>query len=346
MATSGLYFANDSGQLIPRVVRFRENGEEGAQELHQQLSDLENDATVDEPDSPWDERLELRRALTDAIKTDSKDAIETAFREILSHRFQYHLSTRLEVPYMIAVLEILTENTEPNRELLRGLTRDGVLGPFGNRLADLQRMLLDGREELSRNEFDYLSGKVEALSRLSGADVEDFVKRGRELADPVPVPGPLTSPSLVLQDTWYVEPLDGGIRGIEIDLANLLVLVTQDMHARGLTGTEDSITLGSDTSSIRPLSDIPTKVMSDSWPKELQGIRSLFVVKSSLVLVSGVLVVGISVLAIIMHRREQRLVDLRSEFVATVSHELRTPLASTRLLAETLNRRLSNDSRA
>jgi two-component system, OmpR family, sensor histidine kinase SenX3 len=36
-----------------------------------------------------------------------------------------------------------------------------------------------------------------------------------------------------------------------------------------------------------------------------------------------------------------RYVELKSDFVATVSHELRTPLASIRLLAETLERKLS-----
>ncbi|HEU0013471.1 MAG TPA: HAMP domain-containing sensor histidine kinase [Longimicrobium sp.] len=49
-----------------------------------------------------------------------------------------------------------------------------------------------------------------------------------------------------------------------------------------------------------------------------------------------VLAMGLTVLAVMLIRREAQLAALRSDFVSSVSHELRTPLAQVRLFMETL----------
>ncbi|MBA2565063.1 MAG: HAMP domain-containing histidine kinase [Gemmatimonadetes bacterium] len=48
------------------------------------------------------------------------------------------------------------------------------------------------------------------------------------------------------------------------------------------------------------------------------------------------LTAGLVLAALLQHRREYELAELRSEFVSNVSHELRTPLAQIRMFAETL----------
>ena len=55
-----------------------------------------------------------------------------------------------------------------------------------------------------------------------------------------------------------------------------------------------------------------------------------------LVILAMLLIIGLTVAAAWLLRREQALVAMRSDFVSQVSHELRTPLTQIRLFAETL----------
>jgi signal transduction histidine kinase len=58
-----------------------------------------------------------------------------------------------------------------------------------------------------------------------------------------------------------------------------------------------------------------------------------------------VLAIGLGIAALLLLRREQRLVRLREDFVSGVSHELRTPLTQIRMLSELLQRDgFKNDS--
>jgi signal transduction histidine kinase len=74
----------------------------------------------------------------------------------------------------------------------------------------------------------------------------------------------------------------------------------------------------------------------------LEDLERRYRLKSALVAACAALSLTLVVLAAFAQAQRLRFIALKSDFVAAVSHELRTPLASIRVLAETLERRLSD----
>jgi signal transduction histidine kinase len=197
------------------------------------------------------------------------------------------------------------------------------------------------------------------VSHALGEPAEDFQSRGREAgAGDIFIPEGLTGPTLLGQ-RWYVAPAllnksrnappEPGVAGIAVELEPLLAELAAEMRARGHFGPEGRVLLPSTSDWVLPLDTLRLEVSVPQWRAAEEAIEQRHGLKTLLVATCGALAVAIGVLAVVAQRGRYRYVELKNDFVATVSHELRTPLASIRLMAETLERKLSQappDTRA
>ncbi len=85
-----------------------------------------------------------------------------------------------------------------------------------------------------------------------------------------------------------------------------------------------------------PLSQISASVTLRSSFAGLVGSDSGARARLNVLLVTFLMAAAMLAAALVLWRREQQLIRLRSDFVSGVSHELRTPLAQIRMFAETL----------
>lgn len=285
----------------------------------------------DDDDSPPAERRRFVFELSQALAKKDKAGIEASVRGLLAHRRQYLLAPRDDLSTVMAMVELLQLHTTPARALLDRVLRDG----FGPNEAGLQRHVLSLSGRLSAEELGRVCAVVERQSRRGQVPVDDFAKRCAQVAtprEPVLREAPAT---LVLKDDWVVR---GGreVRGVGVSRDALLAAHEASMRERGLLGPGDGLQLVS----AGPVDAVSVRVESPRWAAAASSRRAALSLKLGLLALSFVLGVGLVALAFIVQRREQALLDTRSELVATVSHELRTPLASLRVMAETLERKV------
>jgi signal transduction histidine kinase len=345
----------DNGeQRLPRLATNSSRSDTPAKGLFERLlarydaGTTAEDAAGAEEDgyaSPLQERLVLFNGLIRALRSGDRSGIERSVRAMLGHRAQFVLATEEDIPIVLASLELLTKHSSPARELMKGLLREGI--PFGGRqpgqargqLSGLQRDLLSNKQRLSAEDFRFLTQRITALSERSGVLWSDFADRAAEGPGPtVAVADELSEATLLDAGRWYVEPKGGGrVRGITVDVSDLLAEITSAMKERGLLEASDRIE--STLQPTQPLSALELAVQSPRWDVLRNKAADRHQLKTALGGATGVLCLGILVLGWMVYRRRHRFVELKSGFVSAVSHELRTPLASIRLMAETLERR-------
>ncbi len=335
---SDLYLRDGSTQRLPRLTA-RPSRDGGA--VEEALRQLASDGPGPEgPDEPWSERLRLGRQLRAALAARDDAQVTRVVREHLRHRVQYQLSTVQDAASTLVALEDLQRMGSPDPTLLHGLLRDGLRGASGSFLPGLQRLLLQDPGALSASELELLAPRVAALCDVAGVRTDDFLARVRER--PAEEPPPALSPDgpTLAQGRWLVERAeDGTVRGGRVSLEALRERLTALLRARGLLTAEEALTLPALSAHV-PLSAVALGLESRRAARARVGIDRRHALKTALLAVSGLLAVAISGLALLLRQRQQRYVELKSDFVATVSHELRTPLASMRVMAETLERRL------
>jgi signal transduction histidine kinase len=117
------------------------------------------------------------------------------------------------------------------------------------------------------------------------------------------------------------------------------------MRERALLEADDEVRQRPAASEVA-VSELMLEIASPRWGAAIEAVHGRYRLKAALEVVIAVLVFGVMGLGGWIYRRRHRFLELKSDFVSAVSHELRTPLASIRLMAETLERRLGNDSRA
>ncbi|MFP6683680.1 MAG: HAMP domain-containing sensor histidine kinase [Polyangiaceae bacterium] len=291
-------------------------------------------------EGPFQERLATLRALEKALTAVDRDSIEDGVRKMLSLRALYVIDVRLELPLALVMVEQLTKHARPDRKLMSLLLRDGYARD-GVRLEGLQRMLLSRRDRFSEHGFSVFGKRIMELSEPAGVAVVDFRDRFAERFSQLELPKKLDEPSLVRegQGLWFLTPERGRrIVGVRVELFTLVAEIERLMMDRKLIEAGDGLhfEIGS---GVTTLSSVVAAANSSRWATLTQAAESRYRLKSLLEFIVALLSFGVVALSVIVYRRRNRFLELKSEFVSAVSHELRTPLASIRLMAETLERR-------
>ncbi len=351
-------------QRLPRLVTPRPGVATPGDELFNALRQgraAELRAAV-ESDSPWAERLVLYERFAGAVDRQQGGEVADAFRAILSHRVRYRIARTLDLPYMLALLDLFASESRPDPALLRGLLHEGLSDGRGGRVRDLSRLVLESRDRFTATDFEILSGRLVRLAEGSGAPYEAFLARARETEGPVLALGdlglsPLALSALVLNGSWYVAPVDGdgvssSLQGIAVEFDTLLARIGGEMEELGLLSAGDEVLAGERVPTKSVATSLPAshvaidalrlQVVSPTWGKALDDIEERYRLKTGLVALSALFALAIVTLALVLQHRRHQLLELKADFVATVSHELRTPLASVRLMSETLERRVGH----
>jgi two-component system sensor histidine kinase SenX3 len=328
-------------QLLPRRFEAGSRNETSAEEIFQAFAEGHRPSGVVLGDSPRAERLTLQRSFDDALRGGSPQDVEKHFRAVLAHRLRFQLAPDFDLPATLGLLERFARASSPAPELVRALLRDGLADRQGRELEGLAPLLLTHRGQLTSSDFHFLAERLSDLAQRFEVPSEDFLDRCREpSAERVPLPLPGSEPALTGGGRWLVLR-DGATRlvGISIRLDELLAEVGQEMRGRTLIEDGDKIVVAASLPESLPLSELTLEVVSERLPRQLADVERRYRLKTGLVVLCAVLAAIMAVMAVALQVRRHRLLELRSEFVATVSHELRTPLASVRLMAETVAHR-------
>jgi two-component system, OmpR family, sensor histidine kinase SenX3 len=332
-------------QLLPRTAAPRASDESPSRDLHAAL--LADPRTVKaEPGSPWAERLTQLHGLHRALERGDEKGVESAVRTILRDRARYRIAAPLDIPCVIALLDLLSQRSHPNPELLARVLRDGFdAAPLP--VPGVQRALLAAAERFTRADFAFLAERIVALSEGASVRHDDFLERARAGPGPRVPSDPAQRGPYVAGDAWYIEPQNSGRAvGVRIALDEQIGAVETRMRERRLLSAEDRLEVARTPTSALPLASVGARIESARWSAALERADSRYALKTALALVCGLLSIALIAAALLAHERRLRLLAQRTEFVAAVSHELRTPLASIRLQAETLARRLAGRSEA
>ncbi|MBI4952754.1 MAG: HAMP domain-containing histidine kinase [Myxococcales bacterium] len=343
-----LYVRDLDGQLLPRTWRVPPDDATPARALHESL--LGRRLVPAEPDSPWSERLELYYRTVGALLARDRGAVERAVREVLAHRARFVLPVRQDAPFVLALLAELERHAEPAPSLVALLLRDGLTAGTTLALEGLERALLRRRDRLSAPDFAFLAEKLVEIARRNGVPCDDFAARAAEGPAPLlPLPATLAETTLLERARWIATPTaEGGVRGVRVDVTALLSEIASHMRTLGLVGSDATVGFRHGPRAVdeeppegpTALRELAVGVDAPSFGLALVAAEERFDLKTALVVTVGILAFGVVGLTLLLQRRRQRFLALKSEFVASVSHELRTPLASIQLMAETLERRL------
>jgi signal transduction histidine kinase len=261
---------------------------------------------------------------------------------LLRHRAEHPLRASEEIPLTLLTAERLHRGAA-SMALVRGLVSGGLPDEFGGTAsgAGLQRDLLRECQRFTQPDFDFLYERILRLSQALGVPTRDFEERVQELgAGALVIPVTFNEPALV-GERWYMEADKEIVRGVAVQMDELLKSITHEMREKKLFDAQDEVRLGA-TRAVQPMSTVQLEMVMPRWAATEKDISERYGLKTLLVASCGALAVAIVVLAGLAQHRKYRFLELKSDFVATVSHELRTPLASIRLLAETLERKARN----
>ncbi|MFT3712774.1 MAG: ATP-binding protein [Archangium sp.] len=139
---------------------------------------------------------------------------------------------------------------------------------------------------------------------------------------------------------WLAVKRGTDVRGSQLDLGSTTARVKELLHRRAVLEEKDD----AQVVDAQPLPSLA--VLSPRLDEAETALISAFWLKTSLLIITALLGLAVVFLMRLAEARERQSLALQREFIATVSHELRTPLAGIRVLAETLERKLSADSAA
>jgi len=339
-----LFLSENGRQVLPRQIVYRTESVE-VMEFYDYIYHIDPLDLMSEQLSSWQERLTLLSNLKLAIDVEDAASIRWSFRDLREHRARIDVGPNRDIPYMLAVLDYFVENSNPNKSLIQGVLRGGTIVAQEKKSPGLQRLLLLNRHHFSKEDFLFLRDKIVALSRTIQIEHQDFIAASNLPQHDVKIAvAELSTPAFTENAHWYIEPRDKArLLGIAIDIAAAMNTIKQEMLLLGLLEPADSLTHPDIEPAVHLLASIPLTVASPRWQSTIQSIDDNYVLKSTLLLVCAVLVMTIMFLAAFIHYRKQKYLKLKSDFISAVSHELRTPLAAVRLLAETLERRLTKN---
>ncbi|MBI4815020.1 MAG: HAMP domain-containing histidine kinase [Deltaproteobacteria bacterium] len=322
--SEGLLLVSSEGELLlPRPVRFRAET---------------TPPPLDEPESPWMRRKELLASLDVALNRRDRAEIESLVREIVAHRSVFVVSPERDLAATLSMLETLRAKSDPAPALFRVVLRDGLPD---RGLPGSMRQLLLARERFSEADFRAVADRILSLGRFAGLVTEDFARESsRRSTPPVELPDKVEEPMLI-DGRLGVQPTSEGLAGVELEISAILFEISKSLSATG----PDAVDVTLAPAGRHLLAELPIAAHSKRWDRAASTAEERFLVKVGLLAVCFGLAIAVIAVVATLVSRERRLLELKSQFVATVSHELRTPLASIRLLAESLERRASDLSK-
>lgn len=343
----GYLFFDKGQQILPRVAVYLPESDLTIQELYEQIYNADPIDLIVDNLSIWSQQRSHYSNIKLAIEHNDMEEIRTSFRSIRDLRARHPMDVRLEIPFMLAVIDFLVNNSSPSKPLVKGALRGGTIVDQENGRYGLQRSLLMNRNRFTLPEYNFLRDKIFYLSRFAEAKYDDFLTRSKDTLNPLGIPvDNISAPSLLFNGSWYVEPEHDKLIGLKISINESMSNVYNEMILLGLIDEDVQISLESLSGDFMPVSDLSIKLHWPSQVKIIRSIRDNYYLKTSLLAVLVIFVVSIVLLTWYIQKRQHRYLNLKADFMAAVTHELRTPLASMRLMAETLQRRLKGEEKA
>ncbi len=324
-------------QVLPRPGAAAETGDSGARAIYEAIR--QGNVALEEDGSPWSERLSLGLEVRGATYMEDPNAVEKAFRTLLAHRVRYEVPPQEDLPLTVGLVDFLVEHAPADPLLLAAVLRDGFSEAGSGTIEGLQPALLRARSALSTKDFDFLAGRITALSEAAGIIHDDFDARLKDTpGERLDLAG-VTYPSLV--NGWYCESReDGTIRGVRVNLDRILNSARRTLLSDHVLDAADAIALDNLPPRILPMGKLTAYVSSPELDSEDHRIeRSFRVVQwSAALFLLGM--AGVWAVAIIRSRRPPTLGGAR---LAALVQGWRSPLAALRRAAESLERRTDVD---
>jgi hypothetical protein len=289
----------DGERLLPRRV-----GGGDVSGVVDAMNELIDPRADDPDDSPRGERRRFVFALAKALSTSDTRGVEQAVRGLLSHRRAFVLAPRDDLSTLLAMVTLLQLHTKPARALLEGVLREG----FGPGDVGLQRLVLLTASKLSRDELARLCDVVTRQSVAAKLPARDFAARCEALLRPPPEAPRGVSSALELRGEYLVK---GGaeLRGVRVDLERFERDLQRAMEEQHLAAPGDQLTFSADDGRVDGLQ---VHLDGPRWHEAAASRREALLLKLTLLGLAFLLGAGLVGLAVVLQRREQALLDVRS----------------------------------
>ncbi|VAW77433.1 Phosphate regulon sensor protein PhoR (SphS) [hydrothermal vent metagenome] len=298
-------------------------------------------------------RLALYRSAIHHIKNNDTGAIAPAIRTILKHRSLYQIDPRFDIPSVTALLTIFSTFGKPNQKFMSRVILEGYGNTSRKIITGLQPDLLSNKNKFLKNEFLFLTQQIMTLSQKHNIPFKTFKNRVEQKILVIP-DSPAKGTSYLDNTQWLMSTDPAGtVLGFKVSVEKVRQNIQQHMRKVGLIQKMDKV----NTTPIKRQStqvikhpaqyrDFTLSIETPRWEIQLSKIESRYIIKTSLIFLTGLISLLLVVLSLLHQRRKQQYINLKTEFVQAISHELRTPLTSIRLMAETLEMRLEGITEA
>jgi signal transduction histidine kinase len=341
--TEGLYWRNGDQLIMPLDWQFSQLPSENAKSHYNQLQKFITQPVVD-PNAHED--LILLSQFARAVQQQDANKTEQYAREILNYDANHRFASRHELVYRLVFVEQLVAYPQASRELLNKLIREDLADDQGTVLAALQKDLLWRRNDLSREEFEFIQQKVVAVAKVAQVRNDDFIEVvNTSRAEPLSLPvASINGPSL-WQGQWFFDRRNENLYGVVVDVDALQQAVIETLYQQQWLTPEDNLTLNA-TTSLLPIVAMEFTWASPTFQQNLAELQNFYRLKQIILFASVMGLVAAAFLMWWLYRRQARWIGIKSEFVAAVAHEMRTPLSSIRLMTERLANNLGGDLKA
>ncbi len=323
---AGCFVRRGQEQLLPRLGPGPRPGTQTVAYWYQSLVD-----GVSHEDALWAQRIELQKQCEAGEELAS----------LAKFRAQYVMPVQQEIASALA----LAAHCQVPASAMPAILREGIRIPGDRRAEGLQPLVLRHAKLLGEADAAALVNQTLELSKAAGVNSADFMLRLAEF-ESAPLAGlgeGVIEGTIVASDDgehyWYLVGREESVRGIRVALGSQLAQVVEEMQAEKLLRAGDRIELRIPKTGQVLLKALALEVISPQAQVARQEIENRYLLKLATLALSAGMGLAIAFLGLRLQRRRQRILELKSHFVAGVSHELRTPLASMRVLTETLARR-------